>query len=101
MGPAESIVRATNSNGLKDQREIKGVDQREIKGVGNLFYSLGVMKCRPSPFRVARRPNLSGPVSFRPRLQDNIESPSAGTDNPLERAKFIPIVLRIFVAADG
>ena len=54
-----------------------------------------------SPFRGARRPNLSGPVSFRPRLQDNIESPSAGTDNPLERAKFIPIVLRIFVAADG
>jgi hypothetical protein len=63
-------------------------------GSGVFSDSLQAMKCRPSPFRDARRPNLSGPVSFRPRLQDNIESPSAGTDNPLERAKFVPIVLR-------
>ena len=43
---------------------------------------------------------LSSPVSVRPRLQDNIESPSAGTDDPLKRAEFVAIVLRVFVAAD-
>src|SRR5207247_905963 len=59
------------------------------------------MKWRPSPFRVMRPPNLSSPVSFRPRLQDNIESPSAGKDDPMKRAEFVAIVLRVFVTADG
>jgi len=62
---------------------------------------LGMMKCQPSPFRVARRPHLSSPVSFRSRLQDNIESPSAGKNDPLKRAEFVAIVLRVFVTADG
>src|SRR6059036_2316764 len=60
-----------------------------------------MMKCRPSPFRVTRRPNLSSPVSLRPRLQNNIESPSAGKDDPLKRAEFVAIILRVFVTADG
>ena len=53
-----------------------------------------------SPFRVTWRPNLSSPVSFRPRLQDNIESPSAGKNDPLKRAEFVAIVLSVFVTAD-
>src|SRR4026209_1134750 len=60
-----------------------------------------MMKCRPSPFRISWRPNLSSPVSFWARLQDNIESPSAGEDDPLKRAEFVAIVLRVFVTADG
>jgi hypothetical protein len=40
-------------------------------------------------------------VTVRPGLQDNIKSPSAGKDDPLKRAEFVAIVLRVFVTADG
>src|ERR1041384_7778814 len=60
-----------------------------------------MMQCRPSPFRGSRRPHLRSPMSLRPRLQDNIESPSTGKDDPLKRPEFVAIVLRVFITADG